>query len=457
MRGIKIFLVAIFCSHSALADYKVFSAQQGEGGKGKVIDFGVLSGSGSEEIVNNFKLAGNGVTVDCQEASIGESGVVNGVEYTAINNATLKGLTAENDFERSCTSHITDMSSLFVSLSSFNGNIGSWDTSNVTNMSSMFGSSYNGAGYFNKDISKWDTSNVTNMTGMFAGSVLFDQNINDWDTSKVVNMRAMFMETGAFNQDLSSWDTSNVKNMSIMFRESVYNQDISGWDTSSVTDMGFMFKDSVNFNQNLSGWNVSVVNKINEFSSGAGFENDYFKYPVFDYGFKLEANGVTVSCKDSSVGSLGILNDVLYEVVDRNALMNRSNYENVCTSFVSDMTSLFHGKTNFNQDIKNWDTSGVTNMTALFYEAASFEGDLSNWDTSNVTTMRSMFRGASSFNQDISSWNTSSVTSMYAMFFNATLFNQDLSGWVVNGNVLDYDFFAGGSGFSSNTSKHPNF
>ena len=39
-------------------------------------------------------------------------------------------------------------------------------------------------------------------------------------------------------------------------------------------------------------------------------------------------------------------------------------------------------------------------------------GHISLWDTSNVTNMSSMFDGATNFNQDIGNWNTSNVTNM---------------------------------------------
>jgi len=55
------------------------------------------------------------------------------------------------------------MKSAFSSKSSFRANIGSWNTSQVTDMRQMFQS----AGSFNQVIGDWDTSNVVDMTSMF--------------------------------------------------------------------------------------------------------------------------------------------------------------------------------------------------------------------------------------------------------------------------------------------------
>ena len=45
-------------------------------------------------------------------------------------------------------------------------------------------------------------------------------------------------------------------------------------------------------------------------------------------------------------------------------------------SLITDMSSLFDGKQNFNEDISNWDVSNVTNMAFMFHNASSFNQDM---------------------------------------------------------------------------------
>ena len=124
-------------------------------------EFGACSKQSSQwgSPCGGFALHGNGVTIICDEAQVGDTGEVDGATYTK---RTREQITPDNA-AATCTSGITDMNSLFADEIAFNGNISHWDTSRVTNMSDMFDSAI----VFNQDIGHWDTSLVTNMRDMF--------------------------------------------------------------------------------------------------------------------------------------------------------------------------------------------------------------------------------------------------------------------------------------------------
>ena len=148
-----------------------------------------------------------------------------------------------------------------------------WDVSHVTDMSSLFAKVKS----FNADISNWDVSSVANMESLFAAGpyhdTSFNGDISKWDVSRVINMASMFNGATSFNADISKWDVSSVTGMTSMFdRAAAFNGDISKWDVSSVTNMESMFKDAKSFAQTLCGthWMDSKATKDNMFEGSSG-------------------------------------------------------------------------------------------------------------------------------------------------------------------------------------------
>ena len=141
-------------------------------------------------------------TVFCSDIEIGDTLEVDGILYTKQDREGLDILIENEDWEgleTSCTSDITDMSLLFqeslfsIVTTSFDGDISTWDTSSVIDMSYMF----LGAADFNTDISSWDVSNVTNMVVMFDGASSFNGDISGWDVSNVTDAAASGSTDGA--------------------------------------------------------------------------------------------------------------------------------------------------------------------------------------------------------------------------------------------------------------------
>ena len=283
-----------------------------------------------------FFLDENGVTIRCPGAEPGETGLVDGIEYEAVDRDLLiQRRDEEADLSRVCTTPVTDMSGIFAgdwsNPNTFNQNIGGWDVSNVTNMANMF----NYASAFNQDIGNWDVSNVTNMAGMFEWASAFDQDVSGWYVSNVSSMRGMFYYASAFNQDIGRWDVSNVNNMSSMFSTaSSFNQDIGGWEVGNVTNMSWMFNGASSFSQDIGGWDVgNVTNMRYMFTRASSFNQDISGWDVGN---------------------------------------------------VTNMEFMFQGAVSFNQDISGWDVGNVTSIRGMFSGASSFDQDIGSWDLGNL-------------------------------------------------------------------------
>ena len=182
------------------------------------------------------------------------------------------------------TSFVTNMSTLFKNCHTFNKDISRWDVSSVTNMSKMFEFCYK----FNQPIQHWDVSSVENTSGMFSYAITFNQPIGRWknNTSNLRNTSDMFHMASVFNQPLGEWNVSNVKDMSGMFSyTSKFNQPLENWKTSSVTTLARMFERARAFNQPIHTWDVSNVKDMSYM-----FYNTNYLLPISNWNVRNDVN-----------------------------------------------------------------------------------------------------------------------------------------------------------------------
>jgi surface protein len=194
------------------------------------------------------------------------------------------------------TSGSVSMQQMFEAATSFNQPIGTWDTGNVTNMSSMFKS----ANLFNQNIGAWDVSSVSNFNAMFRSAIAFNNggssSIGGWTikTSGPVDMSEVFSLALAFNQTLVSWNTSEVTTFFQMFQGSPFNYDISVWNVSKATDMRFMFASTSAFNQNLSIWSLRLTGVLlNNIFSGSVMSTANYTDSIVGWANYVQTNSNT--------------------------------------------------------------------------------------------------------------------------------------------------------------------
>ena len=140
------------------------------------------------------------------------------------------------------TSQVTDMREMFLGCWNLQSiDLSCFDTTNVTNMSCMFGSTP----IQQLDVSTLNTTNVVSLSGMFANCENLQYlDLSRFNTMKVVSMSSMFANCYALSQvDLSGFNTENVDDMNGLFYRchSLKELDLSGFDTANVKDMSWMF------------------------------------------------------------------------------------------------------------------------------------------------------------------------------------------------------------------------
>lgn len=147
----------------------------------------------------------------------------------------------------------------------------------------------------------------------------------------------------------------------------------------------------------------------------------------------------------------------------------RVAYDEGSWSILSNLNSMFLGRSNFNQDISNWDTSNVTDMTNLAGGCLNFTRNISNWDFSKVVNFQGMFANSPApLHNDFSLWNISTnlnnirymmmamVDSDFSSWAGKFNINVMLDGWFLdNGGMttLNYDKFLNALWLDYNTTR----
>jgi len=251
----------------------------------------------------------------------------------------------------------------------FTGNV-DIDTSNVTNMASVFNRCYE---FNNPSITGWDTSKVTNMSSMFNRTDNFNQDISNWNTSNVTNMEQMFYSAAAFNQPIGSWDVGKVQNMSQMLYDVFSHQNNIGC-----------------FDQDIGAWRMSGLN--------AGNYNGCSALLGLSYVNGIFNNGGSPSISGWVFGN----NTHFNEMFARQVL--------------------------FNQPIGPWDTSKITSIQTMLYKCDAFDQDLSNWVVTGITNANSFMydaNGLSTTNYDrtLSGWSSQAVQSGVNIHFGGSKYS----------------------------------
>ena len=270
----------------------------------------------------------------------------------------------------------TDLTSMFEGCTSLTDipNIAAWPIYGVTDMSRMFMS----ATSFNGDLAGLQVGSVTDMTDMFNGSSAFNGTLN-WDVSSLVNARRMFYQATSFEgYGLEGWSTAALEDASYMFAGcSSFNGQIGNWLTSNVTNMGYMLYAVTSFVQEALYWDTSNVEDM----SGM-FQDSYLKaidLTPGDFGeYWNTANVLTMT-------------NMFYDGLDP-IKGNITGIERWDTSSVTNMSFMFAGCSSFNAPLgfngwsKGGRTSNVTNMDSMFDNCFAFDQDISTWSITSLET-----------------------------------------------------------------------
>ena len=148
--------------------------------------------------------------------------------------------------------------------------------------------------------------------------------MNEWDTSNITDMSSMFYNAKKFNQPIGNWNVSKVENMSYLFCNATYfNQDIGSWNVSKVEDMSYMFFKSYSFFQNISSWNVSNVGYMDLMFSGCTISTVVYDSILIEWSklnlrsnVTFDAGNTYFSSEEAEIAKQKIMDDFDWDILD---------------------------------------------------------------------------------------------------------------------------------------------
>ena len=246
------------------------------------------------------------------------------------------------------------------------------------------------------------TLNHTNYNRLFSdytGDSLDAFCIEQWDTSNVTNMGSMF--NGCINLtivDLSSFNTSKVTIMGNMFSScsNLETVDIRNFNLSRSQSHGGMFYNCNKLHTlRLDNCDNGTINRIinsSLFPTGtiSGVTRKIYVNPENLGILRAPENWIFVDLDGNEIREPKIYQVGYYrndsEITEATTMVNDTH---------TDLSWMFYGCENLTtiNNIEQWDTSNVTNMNQMFEGCRNLTSlDLSSFITSNVTDMESMFR-----------------------------------------------------------------
>ena len=319
--------------------------------------------------------------------------------------------------------------------------VSTFNTSNTTNMSYMFGTEYGGSmGLTSINFgSNFVKSSVTDLSYMFYYcSKLVALDIDDWDISNVVNMsnfsRACSKLTTFGTNNLKDWDFGNVIYLDQAFRglQVMPKLAIENWNVSKVETMYCLFTQNTKMfsNLDLKGWNVSNVKDM-------GF--------VF-WGCKALR---TLDC-----GGWNVSNVVTFDhfIAQSGGITNFNTTGWNVSSNCKNLNGLFHSYKGTYIDIRGWDTSNVEVFCQMFDACSNLTkiDGLNELNTSNGRDFTQMFWSTTKLEEmDLSNFDTRKAVDNYPLGANET-FGDGMSGMFASGVHANLKKIVLGKNFSFN-------